>query len=116
MWDTCIPHQPARGEGVHSREGHQYKAPLYLKVISSGVPRGGRGGGHGPRAQALKRAPAQLVGRILKVGANFNLFFSFFFFACRFFLLGGNANSGGGGRQCKHWPPGAGDPRHATGH
>ena len=20
----------------------------------------------------------------------------------------------GGGRRCKHWPPGAGDPRHAT--
>ena len=22
---------------------------------------------------------------------------------------------GGGGRRCKHWPPGAGDPRYATG-
>ena len=28
---------------------------------------------------------------------------------------GGGANSGGGGRQSKHWPPGAGDPRYATG-
>ena len=29
---------------------------------------------------------------------------------------GGGANSGGGGRRCKHWPPGAGDPRYATVH
>ena len=28
----------------------------------------------------------------------------------------GGANSGGGGgRRSKHWPPGAGDPRYATG-
>ena len=49
--------------------------------------------------------------------------FSFFFFACLLvdffpgpkglFLPKGGAK--GGGRRCKHWPPGAGDPRYATG-
>ena len=28
---------------------------------------------------------------------------------------GGAKGGGGGGRRCKHWPPGAGDPRDATG-
>ena len=32
----------------------------------SGIPRGGRGGGHGPRAQALEGAPGQLVGANFK--------------------------------------------------
>ena len=27
----------------------------------------------------------------------------------------GGANSGGGRPRCKHWPPGAGDPRYTTG-
>ena len=31
-------------------------------MTSSGVPGGGAGGGHGPRAQAFEGAPAQLVG------------------------------------------------------
>ena len=26
-----------------------------------------------------------------------------------------NGGGGGGGRRCKHWAPGAGDPRYATG-
>ena len=25
-----------------------------------------------------------------------------------------NGGGGGGARRCKHWPPGAGDPRYAT--
>ena len=28
---------------------------------------------------------------------------------------GANSGGGGGGRRSKHWPPGAGDPRYATG-
>ena len=47
---------------------------------------GGGQGGHGPRAQALEGAPAQLVGPNCKKKSN-----------------------------GKHWPPGAGDPRYATG-
>ena len=96
----------------------------------SGVP---RGGGHG-RAQALEGAPGQLVG------ANFNLakvaytcygprslcirgsFFSlscrrpffFFFFSLVDFIPQEEMLIMGGGR-CKHWPPGTGDPRYATG-
>ena len=43
-------------------------------------------------------------------------FFLFFFFACRFFPQGRmqDLTNGGGGRRCKHWSPGAGDPRYAT--
>ena len=38
------------------------------------MPRGGAGGGgHGPRAQALEGAPAQLVGANFKSRGNFNL-------------------------------------------
>ena len=84
-------------------------------------------GGHGPRAQALEGAPAQLVG------VNFNganamgpelsrapISLGVFFVlktsppprsGCRIYQTGG----GGGGRRSKHWPPGAGDPRDATG-
>ena len=36
------------------------------------MPRGGQGG-HGPRAQALEGAPAQLVGANFKSRGNFNL-------------------------------------------
>ena len=36
-----------------------------VDLNSSGVPMGGAGG-HGPRAQALEGAPAQLVGAIFK--------------------------------------------------
>ena len=124
---------------------------------------GAGGGGHGPRAQALEGAPAQLIGanfkkkirprQIIKVtslqcrinlAASFFFFFFFFFFfsCCRFCPQGRmqdlpnggggrtpspkgasrvglcgrgrGANSGGEGRRCKHWPPGAGDPRYAT--
>ena len=111
-------------------------------IRSSGVPRGGRGG-HGPRAQALEGAPAQRVGANFKRRGEFQpskstiymlwaprslcirgSFFSFscrrpffFFFACRFFPQGQMLIFffwGGGGRRCKHWPPGAGDPRYAT--
>ena len=95
--------------------------------------RGGGGrGGHGPRAQALEGAPAQLVG------ANFNganamgpelsrapISLGVFFVMKFLFFLGGGgaifptgADAGftktGGGRRSKHWPPGAGDPRDAT--
>ena len=102
------------------------------------------GGGHGPRAQALEGAPAQLVGANFKSRGEFqtskssiicygprslcirgsffslscsifSFFSSSFFPACRFYSPGGKANYGGGGRRCKHWPPGAGDPRYATG-
>ena len=39
----------------------------YTPGQSSGVPRGGAGGGgYGPRAQALEGAPAQLVGANFK--------------------------------------------------
>ena len=45
----------------------------------------------------------------------------FFFFCLSIFSPGADAGftkrggGGGGGRRCKHWPPGAGDPRYATG-
>ena len=43
-----------------------------------------------------------------------DLFF-LFFLACRFFFHGADAGfTKRGGRRCKHWPPGAGDPRYAT--
>ena len=35
---------------------------LGVEAEVSGMPRGGGQGGHGPRAQALEGAPAQLVG------------------------------------------------------
>ena len=103
--------------------------------------RGGGGqGGHGPRAQALEGAPAQLVGpnckkkirprQISKVTSLQSAVADAGFTkrgggrgppsppspegASRVGLCGrGGANSGGG-RRCKHWPPGAGDPRYAT--
>ena len=87
--------------------------------------RGGGGrGGHGPRAQALEGAPAQLVGANVKTRGEFQpsksicygprapyalgglsfpflaedlfFFFFFFFFCLSIFPSGGNANSGGG--------------------
>ena len=115
---------------------HQNPAPVYSHYTEAypvAYRRGwGQGGGHGPRAQALEGAPAQLVGANFKSRGEFQpskssiyamglcrrpfFFFLFFFFACRFFPQGGGAPIlGGGGRRCKHWPPGAGDPRHATG-
>ena len=39
---------------------------VYVHVHTSGVPRGVGRGGHGPRAQALEEAPAQLVGANFK--------------------------------------------------
>ena len=39
---------------------------LLCRLGLSGVARGGGGGGHGPRAQALEGAPAQLVGANFK--------------------------------------------------
>ena len=41
--------------------GFQNRLPVY-----SGIPRGGRGGGHGPQAQALEGAPGQLVAASFK--------------------------------------------------
>ena len=89
-----------------------HSAPsCWFHLPGSGVPRGGGRGGHGPRAQALEGAPAQLVGpncnkksrprQISKVTSLQSAVGG-----------GGGANSGGG--RCKHWPPGAGDPRYAT--
>ena len=83
------------------------------RLVTSGVARGGQGG-HGPRAQALEGAPAQLVGanckkkiRPRQIGSLYffvlKTFFSFFlfvcFFACRFFPQGRihDLPNGGGG-------------------
>ena len=79
------------------------------------------GGGGGrrawPRAQALilEGAPAQLVGANFKKKIRPRPFF--FFFCLSIFPPGADAGiyQTGGGRRSKHWPPGAGDPRYATG-
>ena len=42
-------------------------------MLYSVACRGGGQGGHGPRAQALEGAPAQLVGANFKSRGNFNL-------------------------------------------
>ena len=107
---------------------------------------GGGGGPWPPRAQALEGVPAQLVGANFKSRGEFQpskssiyicygprslcIRGSFFSLSCRrpflfcfsplvdfipqeeMLIMGG----GGGGRRCKHWPPGAGDPRYATGY
>ena len=59
---------------------------------------------------ALSRAPRSLCLRGVFLFICLLKNFGFCFFACRFFPQG----PGGGGRRCKHWPPGAGDPRYAT--
>ena len=91
--------------------------------------RGGRGGGgHDPRAQALEGVAAQLVGpnckkksRPRQISRVTSLQSAVADAGCTkwggggggAYAAGGGANSGGG-HQCKHWPPGAGDPRYAT--
>ena len=78
-------------------------------------------GNYGVFSVACRGGGAMAPGRILKVGTNFNVVCYgprapyAFFFCLSIFPPGGYANSGGGGRRCKHWPPGAGDPLHATG-
>ena len=106
---------------------------MLLKLVTddrvsqrSGVPRVG----HGPRAQALQGAPAQLVGANfngadamgpelsrgpISLGVFFVLKTFFFFLLVDFFPMGQMQDlPNGGGRRFKHWPPGAGDPRDAT--
>ena len=56
---------------------------------------------------------------VLKLFFFFFFCFSFLFLFClSIFSPGVDAGftkrGGGGGRRCKHWPPGAGDPRYAT--
>ena len=93
--------------------GGQGAGPTYTRGRGSGVA---RGGGHGPRAQALEGAPAQLVGANFKKKIRPRQI-RFFFLLVDFSPRGGCRiyPRGGGGRRSKHWPPGAGDPRYATG-
>ena len=74
----------------------------------------GQGGGHGPRAQALEGAPAQLVGANFKKKIRPRQISKY---RLSIFYPGADAGftkRGGGADPSMHWPPGAGDPRYAT--
>ena len=89
---------------------------MHGRSVYSGVPRGGGGqGGHGPRAQALEGAPAQLVGPNCKKKSRPRQISRVSSLQSAVADAGFNKR-GGGGRRCKHWPPSAGDPRYATGY
>ena len=71
--------------------------PLQSAVADAGFTKGGGGGGapRAPKAPAVYR-PIYAAGGGVQIRG------------------GGVQIRGGGGRRCKHWPPGAGDPRYVT--